>query len=763
MRCLFLLAFGLSLWAQWGPLNPTFSGENEQSLAFDPYCMTHDCVYDQTDFLLDNHDVSQDFQNTSLDCTLAMDFVINADCWLIDGIFVKGFWQNATPTVGGELANINIYSDDSSLPGTVLYAFNNHPIADVGPITNGDLEAHFDNSVVLPAGHYWISFQLIKEVNDMTGAGLWGWTERSTATANDAAWRNPENGWSTGCTDWTYRISCIGTGPSHGSDHLFALTGYAFTGAAPAVTQSFCQGDVLQLGAKMVQDATYSWTGPNSFSSTDADPVIAMSALPTMSGTYERTVTVGGCVSPPQSFFVTVYDNLPVAISSNQPLCAGDTLNLSTPDVSGATYTWSGPNGFSSNLREPSISNVSTVNQGTYTCTITREGCQSQLASHNVTVHSLAAPMITSNLPVCEMGTLSLSTPAITGATYTWSGPNGFSSNVRNPSITNVSDLNEGMYSLVVMVDGCTKATATLNVVIGIGTGPDTPVPSGDSPCEGGDLHLTVAEVMGATYSWTGPNGQMSSDREPTFTNVDMTYDGTWQVFLTAGSCSSPIGETTITIRQQPIVPTASNDGPVCLNSPLTLTATGTPGSTFTWSGPNGFSEVGQMVVIDPFTAADQGDYTVSADISGCAAGPSAPTTATALFFEATAPISQAQGLGTISLLAENQCPQGSLTVEWFNDDTNTSFGVGVNPLVLDPPLTQPVRFRVEQSDDDTTLTHYLTVLANPAAYDLNGDLINNLNDLFLLCPHWPGGTTYDFDGTGKTDIRDFLFIRTSP
>ena len=59
---------------------------------------------------------------------------------------------------------------------------------------------------------------------------------------------------------------------------------------------------------------------------------------------------------------------------SNSPLCVGDTLKLTTDNVPGATYYWTGLNGFTSNMQNPIISNITTDNAGTYTLTIIVNG-----------------------------------------------------------------------------------------------------------------------------------------------------------------------------------------------------------------------------------------------------------------------------------------------------------------------------------------------------------------------------------------------------
>lgn len=85
-------------------------------------------------------------------------------------------------------------------------------------------------------------------------------------------------------------------------------------------------GSTLNLSASTVAGASYSWTGPNGFTSTSRIPSIA--AVPAnAAGTYSVTATVGGCTSVPATTTVTV--NPPVTISLAP---SGQTLTLSWPD-----------------------------------------------------------------------------------------------------------------------------------------------------------------------------------------------------------------------------------------------------------------------------------------------------------------------------------------------------------------------------------------------------------------------------------------------
>jgi predicted esterase len=66
------------------------------------------------------------------------------------------------------------------------------------------------------------------------------------------------------------------------------------------------------------------------------------------------------------------YQRTKLTAGSSSPVCQGSVLKLWAFEVAGATYRWTGPNGFTSTSRTPSISNVTSVAAGTYTVTLTK-------------------------------------------------------------------------------------------------------------------------------------------------------------------------------------------------------------------------------------------------------------------------------------------------------------------------------------------------------------------------------------------------------
>lgn len=88
-------------------------------------------------------------------------------------------------------------------------------------------------------------------------------------------------------------------------------------------------------------------------------------------------------IDGPRIFF-NVGDG-PVAMAANDgPTCPGGRVQLDAIDVPGATYEWTGPNGFSANVRNPAIESVDAAAVGAYTLVMTVDGCRSQPVTTDV-------------------------------------------------------------------------------------------------------------------------------------------------------------------------------------------------------------------------------------------------------------------------------------------------------------------------------------------------------------------------------------------
>ena len=387
--------------------------------------------------------------------------------------------------------------------------------------------------------------------------------------------------------------------------------------AAPVFQDNgpICAGQSLVLDGPTVASAIYFWTGPGWTSSSEDTTIV--NATTAASGTYSLYIVINGCTSATTTHNITV-NAIPAtpAITSNTPVCSGQTLNLDGPTVAGATYVWTGPNGFTSALEDPVLTPATTAMTGTYNLYVVVNGCTSVTASTPVTVNATpATPVVGSNSPVCTGNALNLTATTVTG-TYYWTGPNAFTSAAQNPTMNPATAAMTGTYSLYVVSAGCTSATVTTPVTVN--TTPATPVISSNTPvCSGQALNLDGPTVAGVTYVWTGPNGFTSAVEDPILTPSTLAMTGTYNLYLVMNGCTSGTANTAVIINASPITPVVSSNSPVCTGNALNLTATTVTG-TYYWTGPNAFTSAAQNPTMNPATTAMTGTYSLYVVSSGC-------------------------------------------------------------------------------------------------------------------------------------------------
>jgi len=109
--------------------------------------------------------------------------------------------------------------------------------------------------------------------------------------------------------------------------------------------------------------------------------------------------------------------------AGSAPTCVGSPLYLVANSVSGATYSWTGPNGFTSNQQNPTVTNTATAaNAGTYTVTVTSaSGCSTTLTVTAV-VNAVPTATFTATSPVNigATSTITYSGTYVSTSTYTW-------------------------------------------------------------------------------------------------------------------------------------------------------------------------------------------------------------------------------------------------------------------------------------------------------------------------------------------------------
>ena len=128
--------------------------------------------------------------------------------------------------------------------------------------------------------------------------------------------------------------------------------------------------------------------------------------------------------------------------------CVGETINLQTPSLPGATYEWSGPNGFSAVGESISIPNSQSIQSGQYVVSGNfPDACELIADSVMITVIDFpVTPQIYSNGPVCENDSLLFWNQVSSPLEFTWTDVSG---NVlmNNDTIT-IYPAQSGQYSI---------------------------------------------------------------------------------------------------------------------------------------------------------------------------------------------------------------------------------------------------------------------------------------------------------------------------
>lgn len=256
--------------------------------------------------------------------------------------------------------------------------------------------------------------------------------------------------------------------PSLGGIHI-----YRFIVLPTASSNSpVCEGSNLNLISNYT-DATLGvtaiWIGPNSFFSLDRNP--SVTATLGNNGQYIMVANNGKCYHS-DTVQVVVKPRPPLkTITTNQPLCEKDSLLFFLTDTTGVPdikYEWFGPNGFYDTVKNPILRHITVNNSGTYSVTATWGNCTTTLNT-NVTVNKRPAPpVVTANSPLrpgmnLQLNATSDGTP---GITYTWSGPDTFSSTDQNPLIKNVNYKAEGMYVVTAALGNCVSYGETVVQVL---------------------------------------------------------------------------------------------------------------------------------------------------------------------------------------------------------------------------------------------------------------------------------------------------------
>lgn len=342
---------------------------------------------------------------------------------------------------------------------------------------------------------------------------------------------------------------------------------------------------------------------------------------------------------------ISVNDGTSQQITS-ATLNVGDKLTLNPTPVTG-TWSWTGPNGFTSNTSQVSISDIQLNQGGTYTAMYTSpEGCIS-VQDFKVVLSSCsptpvipyiqindAAAQQTASATLSAGDCLSID-PQPADGTWSWTGPGGFVSSSRKITILSVANKQAGNYTAkYTNPNGC---TSTQVVTIAV-TGPDPAAKAithyasingaswqqvAYAALNSGDKIMLGPQPADGTWKWTGPGSFTSANREFTLDPFKVTQAGTYSATYTNASGFVSKGDFIIGLKNctpTVITPDILVNGEAWTKKDVIDAASGanitiTPPALdgmWNWTGPNGFTSSSRQLILNRILLRKAGKYTAT-------------------------------------------------------------------------------------------------------------------------------------------------------
>lgn len=394
------------------------------------------------------------------------------------------------------------------------------------------------------------------------GSGFYTWKWSPVDSLIISNIQNPVTVNLSNTTVFTITVTDTVTGCTGTDQTTVFIAGSPLAAIATSAPDTICVNATVQLGVNASGGSgnySYSWTSnPPGFNSFVANPT----ASPVVTTTYYVDV-FDGYSTYTSSVVVIVLDSFPdinPVLSTNSPICAGDTLYLFSDAVSGCQFYWIGPLGFTSALENPFVAPADTVHSGAYNLYVYSDGCYSQTVSVDVIVNPNPEILLCNDTIICPDDTIVLS--AAGGISVVWGPATGLNDiytflPLAYPQQTTI-------YSAVITdINGCTDTgniTVELQEGFFIDYGYSTAIIVGESA----GLFVT-ADQDNVTYQWI-PSGSLSCNTCATTIATPLETTEYSVIVTDSLDCVSIIGNVLIEIINEftldlPTVFTPDGDG----------------------------------------------------------------------------------------------------------------------------------------------------------------------------------------------------------
>ncbi|GGH21936.1 hypothetical protein GCM10007423_03420 [Dyadobacter endophyticus] len=383
------------------------------------------------------------------------------------------------------------------------------------------------------------------------------------------------------------------------------------TGEYAGAAITTCQGEPAQLGRSAEPLAQYEW-----FMADGVTPAIGLSSTtaanptvlnPTATATYVVKVSYPGC-STPLTDQVTLTVNPVTGLDlADQSVCPAGPIaigygaagNPAAP--AGATYLWVPATGLSSATAANPTATVTT--ETIYSVTVTLpSGC---VFTDQVKVSPSANAG--SDATLCPGESAVIGTPAIAGATYSWTGASIVgAANVAQPTVKPTVTTT---YTVSVTINGC---TTTDQVIVTVNTPNNFTITGNTAICEGGvaTLALAGAAPANSTWQWSPVAGVTSPNATSTTIAASSTQTYRLTQTNTVTGCSN-YKEVVVVVNANTISAT-TGDVTLCegTSASLPLNVTSSGSYSYAWSPSIGLSNA--FIANPTVTTSSPRTYTVT-------------------------------------------------------------------------------------------------------------------------------------------------------
>ena len=287
---------------------------------------------------------------------------------------------------------------------------------------------------------------------------------------------------------------------------------------------------------------------------------------------------------------------LPGIAANDGPYCVGQTISLTVTTQAGATYSWTGPNGYTSTVQNPILTNCTLEMAGTYTCVTTVDN---ETTTGTTEVEIFPMPIANfSATSVCEGETTQFTSTATTDPSgqsiesYTWDFGDGETATGATASHTYATAGTYQVTHTTTNGEGLCFDEVTQTVVVNAMPVPTASANPGNVDYNGVSTLTADAGVEGSfTYHWEPANMVVDPNSQTTQTvGIIETQVYTVTVTNTEGGCTST-AQVTVVMGGSNMTATASADQyEICDGSTTTLHAhpiNGTGSYTYNWSPAN--------------------------------------------------------------------------------------------------------------------------------------------------------------------------------